>query len=72
MIHVKGEAGRAVAWLETTLRFLTSETRSGRPGVQMVVDRLPDVLFVQVVRAAMEERPAGEGGWTWRRRLAEG
>lgn len=63
LIHIKGENGRAVAWLESTLNFLACEVRSGRPGMAMVIDRLLDIVFVQVVQAWMEEQPEGTGGW---------
>lgn len=54
MIHVKGEDGRKVPWLEATLRFLADEAGSGRPGTDAVVHSLTAILFVQVLRAWLE------------------
>lgn len=51
MIHVKGEEGRAVPWLETTLQFLAGEIGSTLPGSETVVTHLTQILFIQAVRA---------------------
>jgi AraC-like DNA-binding protein len=63
VIHIKGDGGRAVPWLESTLRFLTSEAGANRPGAQTITDRLTDVLFIQVLRSWMESLPPNTGGW---------
>ncbi len=62
LIHIKGEDGRKLPWLEATLRFLADEAGSGRPGTDAVVQRLTDVLFVQVLRAWLE-RDGTPPGW---------
>ena len=51
VIHIKGEDGRAVPWLETTLQYLASETTSGLPGAATVIGHLTDIIFIQAVRA---------------------
>lgn len=51
VIHIKGEDGRAVPWLETTMQYLACESASAQPGAQAVVNHLTDVLFIQAVRA---------------------
>lgn len=61
LIHVKGEDRRKVPWLEATLRFLVDEAGSGRPGTDAVVQRLTDVLFVQVLRAWLEQEEVPPG-----------
>ena len=61
LIHIRGKAGRKVPWLEVTLRFLADEAGSGRPGTDAVVQRLTDVLFVQVLRAWLEQEEALPG-----------
>jgi AraC-like DNA-binding protein len=63
LIHVPGSQGRAVEWLDSTLRFLADEAREGRPGAENVISRLTGVIFVQVVRAWTEQQPEGKGGW---------
>jgi len=51
VIHIKGDEGRAVPWLETTLQFLASETASALPGAETVIGHLTDIIFIQAVRA---------------------
>jgi len=51
VIHIKGEDGRAVPWLETTLQYLASETASRLPGAETVIGHLTDIIFIQAVRA---------------------
>ena len=51
VIHIKGEEGRAVPWLETTLQYLASETASALPGAETVIGHLTDIIFIQAVRA---------------------
>lgn len=63
LIHIRGEQGHMVEWLDTTLKFLASETGSDRPGNSAVIKRLSDILFIQAIRYWMGAAPAGEGGW---------
>src|SRR4029079_10974139 len=58
VIHIKGEEGRAVPWLETTLQYLASETASALPGAETVIGHLTDIIFIQAVRAYISS--AGE------------
>ncbi|HKX27013.1 MAG TPA: AraC family transcriptional regulator [Blastocatellia bacterium] len=51
LIHIRVEDGQAVPWLDVTLRFLASESTSETPGAQIVMARLTDVLFIQILRA---------------------
>jgi AraC-like DNA-binding protein len=63
LICIKGQEGRPLEWLDLTLRFLASETRRPRAGSDSMVTRLTELLFVQIVRAWIEEQPEGHGGW---------
>jgi AraC-like DNA-binding protein len=63
LLHVKGQDGQALEWLDLTLRFLASEARHPRPGSETVITRLTEVIFVQAVRAWIEMQPEGRGGW---------
>ena len=58
LLHVK--SGRR---LGPTLKSLAAEVGSQKPGSQALVCRLSDVLFIQVLRAWIEEQPEGAGGW---------
>jgi AraC family transcriptional regulator, alkane utilization regulator len=63
LVHIKGVQGRAVPWLDTTLKFLASEAGSQRPGAETIVRRLTDVLFVQAIRAWVEQEADGSHSW---------
>ena len=63
LLVLRGEAGRAPDWLEATLGFLASESRAARPGAQTVMARLTDILFIQVVRAWIEQQRGPQGSW---------
>lgn len=56
------DSGEA-AWVEATLRQLAAEVRRQQAGHELVVSRLTDVLFVQVLRAWLHHTPAGGGNW---------
>lgn len=62
-IYIKGEEGRLVPWLETTLNFIYSESNSELPGNQTIITRLADILFIQIIRQHIES-PLGKcTGW---------
>ncbi len=63
LVHAAGTAGSTAAWLDATLRFLADEASSDRPGAAVVVERLADVLFIQVLRAWVAERAEAGGSW---------
>ena len=63
IVHVKGDGGRAVQWLEASLQFVASEMASGQPGAETVVSRLADILFVQAVRAHLAQSADETTGW---------
>jgi len=58
VIHITSELAQSVPWLEGSVRFLSSEATSNEPGAEIVMSRLSDVLFIQILRAfiAQEER----------------
>jgi len=63
LLHIRGDKGQAEAWLASTLQLLAFEARHARPGVQTVISRLTEIIFVQAVRVWMASQPAGQGGW---------
>ncbi len=63
LIHLRGYRGRTSEWLELTLKMLANEAREPRQGSEAILTRLSDVVFVQAVRAWIEEQPDGQGGW---------
>jgi AraC-like DNA-binding protein len=63
LIHVREAREHAGGWLDSTLRQLIYEARFTRPGSQIMVTRLTDLIFVQAVRAWLALQPKDEGGW---------
>ena len=63
VVHVKGDAGTTVRWLEANLQFVASEMASGEPGFETIVSRLADILVVQAVRAHLARDGGGCKGW---------
>src|SRR4030095_15932454 len=62
VVHVKGDAGTTVRWLEANLQFIGSEMASGEPGFETIVSRLADILVVQAVRAHVAQTSGGGKG----------
>ena len=62
-IHITYEQRSAWPWLDTTMRFISHETRQKGDGSDMMIVRLIDLLFVQFIRAWFQEQPDGEAGW---------
>ncbi|HET7842485.1 MAG TPA: AraC family transcriptional regulator, partial [Terriglobia bacterium] len=51
----------ASMWLNTTIYYLTKEVQS--PGSQMMLARLAELMFVEVLRHYMEDLPSNQKGW---------
>src|SRR4029078_3806758 len=63
VLHVKGDAGTTVRWLEANLQLGASEMGGGEPGFEIIVSRLADILVVQAVRAHVAQTGGGcKGG----------
>jgi transcriptional regulator GlxA family with amidase domain len=63
VVVLRAERNRAVPWLEATLGFIASEVQSGRPGASIVVNRLADVLFIQILRGYLAQLSSELPGW---------
>jgi len=50
-IHIMDNDRRQLSWLETATNVIMQETDSGNPGSDVVVERLAEVLFIQILRA---------------------
>lgn len=62
LVHIKGRDGRPLEWLRLTSNFLVEETRAAKPGSNIMVARLLDVLFTQALREWGGRSP-GNLGW---------
>jgi len=63
VIRITPDAGEAVPSFLQNLQFIARELDSDRPGSQVVLTRMADVIFVQVLRAYIESLPEGSGGF---------
>lgn len=50
-------------WLEAILKRMVSESAIERPGQDVALSRLTEVLFVEVLRSWIKSLGPGEGGW---------
>ena len=50
-------------WFDSLLELIASETRSMRPGAEVVVSRLCDILVIHAIRTWATEEPAATAGW---------
>jgi len=51
------------AWLESSLRFAAEEVGASRTGRAIVLAKLSELLFVEVVRRYVDTLPEGEKNW---------
>jgi AraC-like DNA-binding protein len=51
IIHLHGHTHGVDTWLRRTLRFLSEEAEADRPGAEIAVTRLADLLFIEALRA---------------------
>lgn len=55
LLHFKQRTARPAPWLQTTVAKILEELDSDRPGAEAVVTRLAEIVFVQAVRAFLEQ-----------------
>ena len=63
VIHCPGNDGSVARWLEPSVRLLAVESLSRTPGRTTILNRLAEVVFIQLIRSWIERVPLGEGGW---------
>jgi AraC-like DNA-binding protein len=63
VLSVHGNGGRAHSWLESTLDLIAEEAGVDRPGSESLINRLTEALFIQVVRAHIEEETHAQASW---------
>lgn len=64
LIHVRGAENYGCSWLDTAVSLLIAETKNDAPGRSVVVNRLAEILFIQVLRAYWQQPEAAVGYWT--------
>ncbi len=55
LIHARGGSSATAAWMDSTLRMLADETARAESGSALLISRLAEVLFIQVLRAWAQE-----------------
>lgn len=63
VIHVKAGASPRFDWMQSTLGLMAAEADDLRPGGEIVITRLCDVLVVLAIRAWLDSAPAARTGW---------
>jgi AraC-like DNA-binding protein len=61
----RGESAQSASstWLPLTLRHMVQEAAEARPGNATMLARLAELLFVEVLRRYIQQRPPGHSGW---------
>jgi len=62
MLAVPGLAGEG-SWVSSFLRMAVDESNRERPGGEAVLERMSEMLFVEVLRRYAEGLPADSAGW---------
>ena len=54
MIHLKQQHRHQFSWLDMVLKLVVAETSMTQPGKGVLIDRITEVLFIQVIRAYIQ------------------
>jgi AraC-like DNA-binding protein len=63
VLRMPGLAAEGSSWIANFLRSMVDESIRKRPGGEAVLERMSEMLFVEVLRRYLETLPAGEAGW---------
>jgi AraC-like DNA-binding protein len=63
VLHVPGSVLGPDAWVTTFLRAAVAESSVKRPGGEAVLERMSEMLFVEVLRRYVDSLPAEQTGW---------
>ena len=63
LLRVNVRGSPAGLWLEASVRYALAEARSPRPGGAGVLAKLAEVLFIEVLRLAMQDTSRPAAGW---------
>lgn len=54
ILHVPGDENYNTTWLDSALGFIAQEAAEEQPGAFAIIDRLSEIIFIQVMRAYIE------------------
>lgn len=63
VLHMAGAAAGGGSWIATFLRTAVEESNRRRPGGEAVLERMSEMMFVEVLRRHLEGLPADQTGW---------
>jgi len=63
VLRVPGGALGADSWVTSFLRAVVNESASKRPGGEAVLERMSELLFVEVLRSHIDSLPETQTGW---------
>jgi len=63
VLHVPGGTLGADSWVNTFLRAVVAESNQRRPGGEAVLERMSEMLFVEVLRRHVDSLPPEQTGW---------
>ena len=63
VLHVPGSALGPDSWVTTFMQAVVAESNQRRPGGEAVLERMSEMLFVEVLRRHVDTLPAGQTGW---------
>ncbi len=63
MLHLPGAAAGPDSWIALFLRAAVDESNRRRPGGEAVLERMSEMMFVDVLRRYVDGLPAGQTGW---------
>lgn len=63
IMHIEASGSLQTDWMQSTLRLMAAEARELRPGGEIVITRLSDILVIQAIRSWIATAPAARTGW---------
>ncbi|HEX2661038.1 MAG TPA: AraC family transcriptional regulator [Polyangia bacterium] len=63
ILRMPALAAEGRSWIGTFIRSLAEESSRRRPGGEAVLERMSEMLFVEVLRRYVDELPEGQTGW---------
>jgi AraC-like DNA-binding protein len=63
LIHIPGTDGRMEQGFAEIMRLITRESASQQPGTEVMLRRLTELLFIQIIRLWIEHQAEASVGW---------
>jgi AraC family transcriptional regulator, alkane utilization regulator len=63
ILHIHGDNGRLVPWLDDMLRLITGASAPNQSGGLAVVNHLANIIFIQAIRTHVSALPPNGGNW---------